>query len=512
MRVWDLFWLLITVDHGVIGTQGAAGLDLPRALAPTTAAACPGLAQCLGHPECRVCLSAVLPLSNLSSSAATTLFREPAFFQALLTTPACGSGINNTNGNGNGSTVEIPLNQTLHELMLYTPEHNPLCSRAIRGVTAAYCQVAELTCFFTGSGCRECLANITASSRLHRALSQTLQSASCTTAATSLQKLAYGESPTRRCFFFPRCSFAKVQCARSAGCRRGWAAVARGDVAAAVAACPPSTQLESDAVLLDHVVNECTASTEVGCRFWQARCLADPRCNDCFEALGLDRSAEDIVTGSASPACAGIVARPIALWYLGNYVKGCPATVVDECRGTTYFCVMFDPFCDNCLRNDTARPTSFCQDIIGPKGYDLASVCSGCPNEIAAVNKLTLATAVVGGVSVVACLGVIGVIVSVGAHRRALRDRVVLTVMVANAIYSSANMIPENLLKDGAVGCGEAALSFATIRFGRSWWFCGKVRFVSCLFSSISLCGCALISFGVACVLVIWMVRGSTRS
>lgn len=45
----------------------------------------------------------------------------------------------------------------------------------------------------------------------------------------------------------------------------------------------------------------------------------------------------------------------------------------------------------------------------------------------------------------------------------------------ANAVYSSANVIPLLKLHTGIANCGQLVLSFEMIRFGRAWWFLGKV-------------------------------------
>ena len=60
-----------------------------------------------------------------------------------------------------------------------------------------------------------------------------------------------------------------------------------------------------------------------------------------------------------------------------------------------------------------------------------------------------------------------------------MRDRVIAGLLAANAVYSSANAIPLNLLHNNHADCGALALPFAAIRFGRGWWFGGKYALVS---------------------------------
>ena len=94
-------------------------------------------------------------------------------------------------------------------------------------------------------------------------------------------------------------------------------------------------------------------------------------------------------------------------------------------------------------------------------------------------NMIVFATAVVGGVSAAVCLAVATTIVVHGHHCVSMRDRIVVGVMMANAVYSTANAIQLNALRTGVLDCGRLAMSFDTIRFGRAWWFCGKYGLVS---------------------------------
>lgn len=45
-------------------------------------------------------------------------------------------------------------------------------------------------------------------------------------------------------------------------------------------------------------------------------------------------------------------------------------------------------------------------------------------------------------------------------------------------MYSSANMIPMNMLHSSRIQCGQILLKFDVIRFGRAWWFGGKYALV----------------------------------
>jgi hypothetical protein len=107
-------------------------------------------------------------------------------------------------------------------------------------------------------------------------------------------------------------------------------------------------------------------------------------------------------------------------------------------------------------------------------GYNVVQACAPCPASVHNINSIVVATAIVGGASAVACLAVAATIVAHERDRVSMRDRIVVGLMMANAVYSTANTIPLNELRTGVVNCGRMALSFEAIRFGRAWWFCGK--------------------------------------
>jgi hypothetical protein len=95
--------------------------------------------------------------------------------------------------------------------------------------------------------------------------------------------------------------------------------------------------------------------------------------------------------------------------------------------------------------------------------------CAPCPASVHNINSIVVATAIVGGASAVACLAVAATIVAHERDRVSMRDRIVVGLMMANAVYSTANTIPLNELRTGVVNCGRMALSFEAIRFGRAW-------------------------------------------
>lgn len=60
-----------------------------------------------------------------------------------------------------------------------------------------------------------------------------------------------------------------------------------------------------------------------------------------------------------------------------------------------------------------------------------------------------------------------------------MRSRIVLGLMLVNAVYSSANVLPLAALQSGLESCGQLVLSYDTIRLGRALWFGGKYGLVS---------------------------------
>jgi hypothetical protein len=134
----------------------------------------------------------------------------------------------------------------------------------------------------------------------------------------------------------------------------------------------------------------------------------------------------------------------------------------------------------SCIVNGTASSIdpAFCTDrYFLEYGTDL--LCQPCSSTgLQTINSVVFATAMVGGASTAACLAVGLSIVAHGRDRESLRARIVLGLMTVNAVYSSANAIPLAALLTSATHCGDLALSFETIRFGRAWWFAGKYGLV----------------------------------
>lgn len=101
-------------------------------------------------------------------------------------------------------------------------------------------------------------------------------------------------------------------------------------------------------------------------------------------------------------------------------------------------------------------------------------LCKPCSPTVTLVNRVVLATSIVGGISAAACIVVIALLLGSGAHRRSMRDRIVIGLMMANVAYSIGSAVPLNSLQTAPATCGLLALSFESIRYGRAVWFGGK--------------------------------------
>jgi len=73
---------------------------------------------------------------------------------------------------------------------------------------------------------------------------------------------------------------------------------------------------------------------------------------------------------------------------------------------------------------------------------------------VATINAIVWATCSIGIASVMACITVIAVILAQGNNNTSIRDRLIIGMMSANAVYSLANAIPINSLIDTRAQCG----------------------------------------------------------
>jgi hypothetical protein len=430
------------------------------------ASVCPGWVGCQADAACRSCLGAVAQYAAAATSATRTVSNELEFFQTLVHTPACATA----------SALSLTLlAQALQELLPYNPVFVDTCGAAA-GLTISYCPTIELHCFMQNSSCRECLEAVITRGDVDGGTAAVLRSPSCRAVPeTTAELLAYGESPTLTCFFFPTCSYAKLKCSENATCSACWTTLIGGDAALAAQQCAVGPA----AYLLDRLVTNCVQSNLLSCDFWRQRCFDDTDCSQCFAALDEGRSVPALVSGALSADCADAHTIRSAYEPLGNFFASCPSEIVNECLGETFFCVFFNfPLCADCLSNVTLEATPTCQAVLNESGFGVTSSCRECSAEIHLINTIVLATAIVGGISAGACLAVVAFMLIRGLHRESMRDRIVMGLMLANAVFSTANAIPVGRLKSNFVNCGQVALTFDEIRFGRAWWFGGSYALV----------------------------------
>ena len=434
----------------------------------TAFSGCGGVERCIQHEQCRMCLS-VINASNTHNdfphsmaqyaelSASGIRAYDVRFFKVLQTTASC------------SDTVTPPgiFHPALQELTRLTGA--TLCMDTF-GMSANSCLVAEYACF-VDRDCKECLNTLHTSAMDGNGTKITaFNTRSC--AATSQGLLddfvAFcGES-------FPRCSLFKQRCASLPECLSCLDTLSNGDGAKAARLCR-GTQMQASA--LDGVVSTCFNSNTVACDFWGQRCADNSNCSACLERLSNGVSARLITADWSTSACQAAAADSVATQYLKSMAIGCPST--STCQIAITNCVYgYGDTCLACLNG--SAPTSdaaYCSAL--SQHYYFETVCQECPTSVHIINAVVFATATVGGASAAACVAVATTIVAHGRDRASMRDRILVGLMIANAIYSTANAIPINALRTGVLDCGRLALSFDTIRFGRAWWFCGKYGLVS---------------------------------
>eukprot|EP00035_Acanthoeca_spectabilis_P028292 m.469958 g.469958 ORF g.469958 m.469958 type:complete len:813 (+) comp29261_c0_seq1:117-2555(+) len=451
---------LLAAAAAVVALNTASGAEGTGPIARRSLASqCPSLYACLHDSRCTECLYTVRPFSEDSMLVAINRQRSRQFFSTLTAAAAC---------NGNASLA----GNALFELSWFGgPCRELAAAQAFDYPEVGTCQGVEAVCFSTPP-CSECLTRLITN---HHASQQILTSPTCRAVNPAVISDLRGN-----CRPFPGCTAWKEHCRNTAGCTECLAMLGQGDVSSAIGHCSAASDTyNSSRQALDFVVFECTAATDVGCEYWKGRCTEIPVLQACLEALDYGRRLDIIVAAAASPKCRAAyrhMNESEGEAYLNDYFNGC-TNIVSTCVRQTYFCAM-DPWCAQCLNGSHPPDSPHCLRTLGFS--TLAAVCSGCPDVIAVINRAVIATAVVGGVSLVLCLAIVCAIFAEGRDRFSIQGRIIVGLMVANAIYSSANMIPTNLYHTGTTDCGRNVLSFPEIRFGRAWWFCGKFALGAC--------------------------------
>jgi hypothetical protein len=441
----------------------------------TAFAGCGGVVRCLNDTLCAQCIEAINVTAGFPHSSAeyysldTPAVRayDIGFFQTLQSVESCST-------NASPSGIIYPALQELSDVIS--------CADAYRMVVDD-CLVPEYACF-ADYNCRNCLAALHVAANNNNnnnngsdagAKKVALLSSACNATPPVLLNNLMGGCGGRS---FPECTLVKLGCSTLPECASCLTTLGSGDGAGAARQCPGFMSVSS--VRMDNYVEDCFDNSAVACNFWRQRCADDVACSACISGMDNDDSSSAIAIDWSSPACRSVV-QPnnagslFAATYLTAIAIGCPG--ISACRNAVTNCVMsYGDKCISCF-NGSALPSqaTFCSEL--SISFSIDTACQPCPVPVHTINLIVFATATVGGASAVACFAVVMTIVAHG-HDLYMRDRIVLGLILFNAVYSTANAIPLNALRTGGVDCGRFAMSFDAIRFGRAWWFFGKYGLV----------------------------------
>jgi serine/threonine protein kinase len=425
------------------------------------AAGCSGMVMCMDDPPCARCVSAINETSGFPHTSADT--PGVAIFASMFAT------LSTTNSCSTTSSSPSILGAALESLL------EKECGETYR-MPIGPCVVAEYACF-VDPNCRQCLSglfhvvNISAnhSSTNAETKSAVLRSPSCV-AMDPAGELVANLLP---CYFFPTCTYYKQQCIGVAECAQCLAKLVVGDGADAARQC---SQKDASQEALDNVVGACVAGDEAVCGFAEQRCAQNANCSACLAGMSNSNTGVDIVNDFSSASCIKAMQDSYASAYLLTISQGCPG--ISHCRATVSACLLGSnhrkDLCGPCVDGSApAADAAICSAIL--QGVS----CDPCPASVHTINRIVFVTVFIGGASAAICVWVIATIVAHGRDRASMRDRIVVGLMLANAVYSTANAIPLNALHTDVDACGQLAMSFDAIRFGRAWWFCGKYGLVS---------------------------------
>ena len=357
------------------------------------------------------------------------------------------------------------------------------------------CQVNTFECFNAGPPCTTCLETIFGATDADAAL----YSAACNeTRMLNLTGHVMGEytfplgvdfsvrneweyDMAISCVAFPACSVLKNGRYCSGSCASALARLRAGDVSGAVQLCSESN---AACYQLDQIVKACLGHTDLTYAYFAARCRSIPICDACFSEMGNLTMGPVVIAQGLYRSGGGCDPFPWpADHVLENLVYQSPYSIVSPCSMSAYRCAYNSGSCVACVANlidadplPADIPPSICRILLDD--YAVPSTCAPCPDSLSRINSIVVATVVVGAFSVVLCLMVVVLIVAYSKDKLSLRNRILFNLMIANAVYSSANAIPISLYSTDIGSCGELVMSFSAIQFGRAWWFGGKYAIV----------------------------------
>ena len=446
----------------------------PATTTTTTTTATPSCANyhaCMNNATCWSCLNPLVHHSLDLPSLVVTQHQhvQKAFFFSLLNMSAC---------NESGSLVTGAL---------YDMWWNSCGSN---DTAVSECLYAEAQCRYEPD-CADCLVHIweTPDNASHLAI----DTVACNRSLATLTDATILREVVDWCYIPGACTLSKQLCSSNTSCAAGLSELRNGNGGMAVAVTGAFTSVAGS--LLSAVVYNCLYDNTVACQYWGAVCDSDPTgyCGRCMQAMSYGADSTSIASGRLSSSCEALftLAGDNGTGYnaLLNYINTCPE--ITWCSSAVYDCVM-DPYvgpdCAQCVLKASTN-TSWCDELLSPRYYDVSGSCSPCPESVYINNRVVVATSIVGGLSILPCLAVILVIVAYGNDRIFMRDRITIGIMASNAVYSIANTIPLDLLETSEAFCGRNANSFQTQQFARSLWFGAKYALVGfeafILFASI---------------------------
>jgi len=427
-----------TTDPTAVPTAAPTAAPLAPTAAPTLTQ-CPAesiVPACADDPLCASCYSTLLTHQMPELPSIYQLrHNQLSFFDALMDNPEC---------------LQLPA---LYDAVSAVEQLHPR-----PGGCFDPCQLREYPCARNAS-CAACIEVL----RSSQSGPVKLATPACIeTGKTTLAELS------AQCYYLPSCSLAKDMC--TGPCVGCWDLLRRGEGAAAAMQCDT---VATGGALIDNVAEDCVGGLAPPCDFWRQRCMALPACAQCLEATDFLLDTESILAGVRSGACDASLVNEDAARYIQNYIFLCPPSVVTPCSAAVVACVAEMPLqCIPCLVGTGAIPPEVCKTTLDQ--FQIKSVCTACPPEIAVINRVVMATVVVGATSLAACAVVITVIVAYSKDTHYFRERIILGLMIANMVYSGANVVQMDRISEGAIDCGKLYLPVSTVRIARSLWFFGK--------------------------------------
>ena len=177
------------------------------------------------------------------------------------------------------------------------------------------------------------------------------------------------------------------------------------------------------------------------CGYSRQTCRQDAACGPCLAAIDGGSSAGAIARGGWRPECHGVLTGS-----KGSAMSSVRDNCMLACETAVLNCVVRDPECARCLNgsaltsNQSAQCAKLRSNFISPtveNRFGIDAACAPCAAAFHQINAIVIATAVIGAVSGCLCLAIVATIVAHGRDRIALRDRLIIGLMLANTVCTS---------------------------------------------------------------------------